>query len=46
LNRNAYFGSSGTYDGSFGARRNVSKNQLVCARCHFVGLTSGIELTT
>jgi hypothetical protein len=28
------------------ARTNVSKNQLVCARCHFVGLTSGIELTT
>src|SRR3954454_18175246 len=22
---------------------NVSKNQLVCARCHFVGLTSGID---
>src|SRR5712671_1487100 len=21
----------------------VSKNQLVCARCHFVGLTSGID---
>src|SRR5678816_1152647 len=25
---------------------NVSKNQLVCARCHLVGLTSGMLLTT
>src|SRR5438046_10119508 len=24
----------------------VSKNQVVCARCHFVGLTSGIDCTT
>src|SRR6185503_11271446 len=28
------------------ARINVSKNQLVCARCHLVGLTSGMLLTT
>ena len=26
-----------------GCRIKVSKNQLVCARCHFVGLTSGID---
>src|SRR5579884_945819 len=25
---------------------NVSKNQLVCARCHFVGLASGIVWMT
>src|SRR5438874_8288507 len=24
----------------------VSKNHVVCARCHFVGLTSGIDCTT
>ena len=29
-----------------GSRTNVSKNQVVWARCHFVGLTSGIDWTT
>src|SRR6188474_2550055 len=26
-----------------GSSTNVSKNQLVCARCHFTGLASGID---
>src|SRR5580658_4533618 len=25
--------------------RNSSKNQVVCARCHFVGLASGMDCT-
>ena len=32
--------------GECGVRRNVSKNQLVWARCHLVGLTSGMDCTT
>ena len=31
------------YPGRCGARMNVSKNQLVCARCHLTGLASGID---
>ena len=31
------------YVGSCGPSTNVSKNHVVCARCHFVGLTSGID---
>ena len=26
--------------------RKVSKNQVTCARCHFVGLASGMDCTT
>ena len=29
-----------------GRSRNCSKNQVVCARCHLVGLASGIDCTT
>src|SRR5262249_57873163 len=29
-----------------GAKRNCSKNQVVCARCHLVGLASAIDCTT
>ena len=29
-----------------GSRTKRSKNQVTCARCHFVGLTSGIDCTT
>jgi sugar/nucleoside kinase (ribokinase family) len=32
--------------GAAARNTNRSKNHVVCARCHFVGLTSGIELTT
>src|SRR5581483_2487511 len=30
---------------AFGPRTNVSKNHVVCARCHLVGLTSGMDCT-
>ena len=29
--------------GTFGCNRKVSKNQVVCARCHLIGLASGID---
>ncbi len=32
--------------GTYGLRRNCSKNHVVCARCHLVGLASGIDWTT
>jgi hypothetical protein len=34
------------YAASNAASTKVSKDQLVCARCYLVGLTSGIELIT
>src|SRR2546425_12193073 len=30
---------------SVGTRMNVSKNHVVCARCHLVGLASGMDWT-
>ena len=30
---------------AYSPRTNVSKNQVTCARCHFVGLTSGMVWT-
>ena len=33
-------------EGADGFRTNDSKNQVVCARCHFVGLTSSIDWMT
>jgi hypothetical protein len=35
-----------TIAGANGRNRNCSKNQVTCARCHFVGLASGIDWMT
>src|SRR5471032_1818841 len=36
-------GWKGSRFGSWRARMNVSKNHVVCARCHLTGLASGID---
>ena len=38
-------GVEGHVPGRYCPRTKVSKNQVVCARCHLVGLTSGIVWT-
>ena len=38
-------GWNGANPGSCGASRKFSKNHVVCARCHFTGLASGIDWT-
>jgi hypothetical protein len=43
LKRVANAAWNGLREGSARARTNVSKNHVVCARCHFVGLASGID---
>src|SRR5262249_15585959 len=43
--RNQYLSWNGVKPGSLSASTNVSKNQVTCARCHFVGDTSGIDCT-
>ena len=38
-------GWNGTYPVAYCPRTKVSKNQVACARCHLVGLTSGTVWT-
>jgi hypothetical protein len=45
LNRIRKAGSKGLNDGERRSSRKVSKNHVMCARCHFVGLASGIDCT-
>ena len=41
----AIFGIEDAISRELSARMKVSKNHVVCARCHFAGLASGIDCT-